>query len=47
MPGEKSIISSGETIRGKAIARNSISITPLHLDWTNYASFETLLKRRI
>ena len=31
----------------KAIARNSISITPLHLDWTNYASFETLLKRRI
>ena len=31
----------------KAIAGNSISITPLHLDWTNYASFETLLKRRI
>jgi 5'-nucleotidase len=31
----------------QAIARNSISITPLHLDWTNYASFETLLKRRI
>ena len=31
----------------KAIARNLISITPLHLDWTNYASFETLLKRRI
>jgi 5'-nucleotidase len=31
----------------KAIAGNSISITPLHLDWTNYASFETLLKRRL
>jgi len=30
----------------KAIAGHSISITPLHLDWTNYASFETLLKRR-
>ena len=31
----------------RAIADNFISITPLHLDWTNYASFETLLKRRI
>ena len=31
----------------KAIARNLISITPLHLDWTNYASIETLLKRKI
>jgi 5'-nucleotidase len=31
----------------KAIAGRSISITPLHLDWTNYASFETLLKRRV
>ncbi len=31
----------------KAIAQNHISITPLHLDWTNYASFETLAKRRI
>ncbi len=31
----------------KAIARNLISITPLHLDWTNYASLETLLKRKI
>jgi len=30
----------------RAIARGSISITPLHLDWTNYASFETLLRRR-
>jgi 5'-nucleotidase len=30
----------------KAIARNLISITPLHLDWTNYASLETLLKRK-
>ena len=30
-----------------AIARGFISITPLHLDWTNYASFEPLLKRRI
>lgn len=30
----------------RAIAKNHISITPLHLDWTNYASFETLLKRR-
>jgi 5'-nucleotidase len=31
----------------KAIAENVISITPLHLDWTNYASIETLLKRKI
>lgn len=31
----------------KAIAQNCISITPLHLDWTNYASFESLLKRKI
>jgi 5'-nucleotidase len=31
----------------EAVAGGSISITPLHLDWTNYASFETLLKRRI
>jgi 5'-nucleotidase len=31
----------------KAIARNFISITPLHLDWTNYASLEALLKRKI
>jgi 5'-nucleotidase len=29
-----------------AIAENRISITPLHLDWTNYASLETLLKRK-
>lgn len=31
----------------KAIANNYISITPLHLDWTNYASIETLSKRKI
>jgi 5'-nucleotidase len=31
----------------KAIARNHISITPLHLDWTNYASFESLSRRGI
>ena len=31
----------------KAIANNFISITPLHLDWTNYASIATLAKRRI
>jgi 5'-nucleotidase len=31
----------------KAVAKNFISITPLHLDWTNYASFETLSKRKI
>jgi 5'-nucleotidase len=31
----------------KAIAQNLISITPLHLDWTNYASLEALLKRKI
>ncbi len=31
----------------KAIAEKVISITPLHLDWTNYASFETLAKRKI
>ena len=30
-----------------AVARNYISITPLHLDWTNYASFEPLSKRKI
>jgi 5'-nucleotidase len=30
----------------RAIAKNFISITPLHLDWTNYASIETLLKRK-
>jgi len=31
----------------KAIANNFISITPLHLDWTNYSSLETLSKRKI
>jgi 5'-nucleotidase len=31
----------------KAIAKNFISVTPLHLDWTNYASIETLSKRKI
>lgn len=31
----------------KAIEQNFISITPLHLDWTNYASFGTLAKRKI
>ena len=31
----------------KAIAKNFVSITPLHLDWTNYASLETLSKRKI
>ena len=31
----------------KAIANDLISITPLHLDWTNYASLETLSKRKI
>jgi len=31
----------------EAIARNFISITPLHLDWTNYASLDSLSKRRI
>ena len=31
----------------EAIARNSISITPLHLDWTNYASLDSLAKRKI
>lgn len=30
----------------EAIGQKYISITPLHLDWTNYASFESLLKRR-
>jgi len=30
----------------KAIANNLVSITPLHLDWTNYASLETLSKRK-
>jgi len=31
----------------KAIADDYISITPLHLDWTNYASLGTLSKRKI
>jgi len=31
----------------KAIARNHISITPLHLDWTNYASLDSLSRRKI
>jgi len=31
----------------EAIARNCISITPLHLDWTNYASLDSLSKRKI
>jgi len=31
----------------KAVANNFVSITPLHLDWTNYASIETLSKRKI
>ena len=31
----------------EAIGRNFISITPLHLDWTNYASLDSLSKRRI
>jgi 5'-nucleotidase len=31
----------------KAIANNFISVTPLHLDWTNYASFDTLMRRKI
>lgn len=30
----------------KAIANNLVSITPLHLDWTNYASMEPLSKRK-
>jgi 5'-nucleotidase len=30
----------------KAIANNLVSITPLHLDWTNYASMEALSKRK-
>jgi 5'-nucleotidase len=30
-----------------AVAKNYISITPLHLDWTNYASIEPLSKRKI
>jgi 5'-nucleotidase len=29
-----------------AIARNFISITPLHLDWTNYASLDSFSKRK-
>lgn len=29
-----------------AVAKNYISITPLHLDWTNYASFAMLTRRR-
>jgi 5'-nucleotidase len=31
----------------EAIARNCISITPLHLDWTNYASLDSLSRRKI
>ncbi len=31
----------------KAVAKGLISITPLHLDWTNYASLEALAKRKI
>lgn len=31
----------------EAISRNFISITPLHLDWTNYASLDSLSKRKI
>jgi 5'-nucleotidase len=31
----------------EAIAHNHISITPLHLDWTNYASLDSLSKRKI
>jgi 5'-nucleotidase len=31
----------------KAIANHFISITPLHLDWTNYASIATFSKRKI
>jgi 5'-nucleotidase len=31
----------------KAVAKGYISITPLHLDWTNYASLEALSKRKI
>lgn len=31
----------------EAIAQNCISVTPLHLDWTNYAAFGSLLKRKI
>lgn len=30
----------------RAIAEKVISITPLHLDWTNYASIEALVKRK-
>lgn len=30
-----------------AISQNYISITPLHLDWTNYAAFRNLYKRKI
>ncbi len=31
----------------KAVAKGFISITPLHLDWTNYASLDALSKRKI
>jgi 5'-nucleotidase len=31
----------------EAIANHFISITPLHLDWTNYASMATFSKRKI
>lgn len=31
----------------KAVTNGFISITPLHLDWTNYASLEALSKRKI
>ena len=31
----------------EAIAGNFISITPLHLDWTNYAALDSLSKRKI
>jgi 5'-nucleotidase len=31
----------------EAIANHFISITPLHLDWTNYASIATFSKRKI
>ncbi|MGQ9694823.1 MAG: 5'/3'-nucleotidase SurE [Thermodesulfobacteriota bacterium] len=31
----------------KAIAQNYISITPLHLDWTNYAAWRSLSRRKI
>ncbi len=31
----------------QAIAQNYISITPLHLDWTNYAALRSLSQRKI